>query len=237
MTLPITLLARGKIVTPRQFLHSFKSPRFGIFNIKPFFHWSGTFSSCHILLKSLVNSFTATSLSALYNSAGMPSTLGALPLFVFLSACFTSASFISVVSISLISSVSTSFSSIGFAGASLTSTSSKCSAHLSSLAFLSFIISPLLFLTVATLHHRLLVIFLAVWYSSLVLPFSAYFSASFPVSSNQTLLSSLALRLTSLSFLSDFVLLVHFVMDHLPLIYCFPGFLPQPLLVFLLYST
>ena len=44
-TLPITLLPTGNNVTPRQFLHSFKSPRFGIFTIKPFFHWSGIFSS------------------------------------------------------------------------------------------------------------------------------------------------------------------------------------------------
>ena len=149
MTLPITLLATGNNVTPRQVLHSFKSPRFGIFTIKPFFLWSGIFSSCHILLNSLVNSFTATSLSALYSSAGIPSITGVLPIFVFFSACLTSASLISVASISLISSVSTSFSSTGFVGASLTNTSSKCSAHLSSLAFLSFIISPLLFLTAA----------------------------------------------------------------------------------------
>ena len=78
MTLPITLLATGNNVTSRQFLHSFKSPRFGIFTIKPFFHWSGIFSSCHILLDSLVNSFTATSLSALYSSAGIPSITGVL---------------------------------------------------------------------------------------------------------------------------------------------------------------
>ena len=91
-TLPITLLPTGNNVTPRQFLHSFKSPRFGIFTIKPFFHWSGIFSSCHILLNSLVNSFTATSLSALYSSAGIPSIPGVLPIFVFFSACLTSAS-------------------------------------------------------------------------------------------------------------------------------------------------
>ena len=88
MTLPITLLATGNNVTPRQFLHSFgKSPRFGIFTIKPFFHWSGTFSSCHILLNSLVNSFTATSLSALYSSAGIPSIPGVLPLSLCLLQC------------------------------------------------------------------------------------------------------------------------------------------------------
>ena len=50
----------------------------------------------------------------------------------------------------------------------------------------------------------LVVIFLAVWYSSLVLPFSAYFSASFSICSSQTLLSSLALCLTSLSFILYF---------------------------------
>ena len=70
-------------ITPRQFLHSFKSPCFGIFTIKPFFHWSGTFSLCHIVLNSLVNSFTAKSLSALYSSSGKLSIPGVLPLFVF----------------------------------------------------------------------------------------------------------------------------------------------------------
>ena len=60
------------------------------------------------------------------------------------------------------------------------------------------------------------VILLAAWYSYLVLPFSADFSPSHPIFSSQILLSSLALRLTSLSFsvyssrsfpfiLSDFV--------------------------------
>ena len=96
MTFLITVLVTGNDVTPRQFLHSFKSLRFGIFTIKPFFHWSVNFSSCYNLLNSLVNSFTATSLSALYSSAQIPSISDVLPLFVFLSACLTSASFISI---------------------------------------------------------------------------------------------------------------------------------------------
>ena len=136
MTLPITLLATDNNVTPCQFLHSFKS-RLGIFTVKPFFYWSGSFSTCHILLNSVVNSFTATSLSALHSSTGTVDSrcsatlclLQCLPHFCFLYLCCIHL---------LISSVSTSFSSIDLIRASLTSTSSKCSAHLLSLAFLSF---------------------------------------------------------------------------------------------------
>ena len=121
-----------------------------IFSSSSIFHWSGTFSSCHILLNSLVNSFTATSPFALYSSAGIPSIPGVLPVFIFFDASLTYGSLISVVAISLISSDSTSFSSIGFVGASLTSTSSEWLAHLPSPAFLPFFVSLFLLLTVAT---------------------------------------------------------------------------------------
>ena len=59
---------------------------------------------------------------------------------------------------------------------------------------------PFLFLTAATCRCFLFVIFLAACYSSsLVLPFPADLSASLPICSSQTLLSFLALRLTSLT--------------------------------------
>ena len=44
----------------------FQTSSFWYFTIKPFFHLSDTFSSSHILLNSLVNSFTATTPSLLH---------------------------------------------------------------------------------------------------------------------------------------------------------------------------
>ena len=108
---------------------------------------AGNFSSCNILLNSLVNFFTATTLSALYSSAGIPSIPVVLPLFVFFSACLTSASFILCIHLSNV--VCLYFVFFHWVCRVLTSTSSKCTTHLSRLAFLSFIISPLLFLTAA----------------------------------------------------------------------------------------
>ena len=53
MTLPITLLATGNNVTPRQFLHSLRSPLLGIFTIKPFFHRLGYLLLMQYLIKQL----------------------------------------------------------------------------------------------------------------------------------------------------------------------------------------
>ena len=154
-TLPIT----DSSVTPCQFLHPFRS-LLGSLTIRPFFHLSGIFSSCHILLNNLVSSFIATSLSFLYNCWDLINSW-----------CFSALCLLQclphllVVSILPVSTVFTSCSSTGFAGASLTNTSSTCPAHLSSQASLSFIISPFLFLTAATYWCFLFVIFLAAWYS------------------------------------------------------------------------
>ena len=103
------------------------------------------------------------------------------------------------MTISLISSLSTSFSSIGFTGASLTSTS-KCSAHLSSRAFLFFY-----YLILLVLDCKNLLILLVCDFPGCSVQFSgssllSILFASHPIFSSQILLSSLALRLTSLSF-------------------------------------
>lgn len=91
-----------------------------------FFHLSGTFSCCHILLNNLVCFFTATSYSFLYKSSEISSISSAFPLFVLFSTCVISAfPCISVVSISLILLAFTSCSLIGFVWVSLVSTVSK----------------------------------------------------------------------------------------------------------------
>ena len=148
MTLPITLLATGNNVTPRQFLHSFRSPFLGIFTIKPFFHCSGILvpypikQSCQLLYCHITICFVQLRWNAIYTWCF--STLCLLQCLLYF--CLPYLCCIHLAN----SSSFTSFSSTGFIGASLTSTSSKCSAHFSSLAFLSFIVSPLLFLIAAT---------------------------------------------------------------------------------------
>lgn len=128
-------------------------------------------------------------------SAGTPSIHDAFPFFVFLSTCRTHFSVMLSMFISWISLVSEF--SIGFAGASLTHTSSKCLAYPSSCAVLSVTISQLLSLTVADCWRRLFEIFLAAWYRHFVLRLSADCPAALPMFSTHSLLFSLA---TSRSF-------------------------------------
>ena len=167
----------------------------------PFFHTFGHLLVSQSLLKQLVSLLVVSSTSALNTSGHTSSTPAAFLGFVLFNASLNSCNRHLPSSISSIYSDSTiSSSSKGFVGSSLFNISLKCSTHICSLSRVSVLSTPCLSFTPISRFRLSPFIDLVMLYSSLFLPFSAAFSAVAALFSNQFLLSSLALRFTSLFF-------------------------------------